>query len=43
MDYACSAWGYKKYSRDIEKIHYRAMRAFLGVGKFAALPSNIRG
>jgi len=38
MDYACCVWGFKTY-KEIEKVHYRAMRAFLGVGKFAALPS----
>ena len=38
LDYACCVWGYKTY-KDIEKVHFRAMRAFLGVGKFSALPS----
>lgn len=36
MDYACPIWGKKTY-REMEKVHFRAMRSFLGVGKTSPL------
>ena len=38
MDYASGIWGAKKYSKS-ENVQNRAMRTFLGVGKYSALPS----
>ena len=36
MDYGSGVWGYCKNEK-LDKIHQRAMRCFLGVGKYAAL------
>ena len=38
MDYASSIWGYKVYNKN-NTTQYRAMRCFLGVGKFTAIPA----
>ena len=38
MDYASSIWGYKVHNKNNTTQH-RAMRCFLGVGKFTAIPA----
>ncbi len=38
MNYGSSIWGSKSYP-SCNKIYFRAMRSFLGVGKYSALPS----
>ena len=40
MDFASGIWGAKKYSKS-ENVQNRAMRSFLGVGKYLALPSLV--
>ena len=38
MDYACGIWGYKDYNK-LNTVQHRAMRCFLGVGKYTAIPA----
>jgi hypothetical protein len=38
MDYCCGVWGFKS-DRQCEKVHLRTLRAFLGVGKYSAIPA----
>lgn len=40
LDYGAGVWSNKTYKK-CEQIDYRAMRTFLGVGKFSALPSIV--
>ena len=37
MDYSSAIWGYKQYDK-CDTVHNRAMRAFLGVHRFASVP-----
>ncbi|CAG2232913.1 unnamed protein product [Mytilus edulis] len=38
LDYASGVWGAKQYD-NIERLHYRAIRTFLGVGKTTPIPA----
>ncbi len=38
MDYASSIWGFKDYNKN-NVVQHRAMRTFLGVGKYTAIPA----
>lgn len=38
MEYSSGVWGYKVYER-LERLQYRAIRTFLGVGKFTPIPA----
>ena len=38
MDYGSAIWGYKDYNRN-NNVQHRAMRTFLGVGKYTAIPA----
>ena len=38
MDYADAIWGYKSYNAN-NTVQHRAMRCFLGVGKYTAIPA----
>jgi hypothetical protein len=38
MDYAAAVWGYKDHQK-LNTVQHRAMRCFLGVGKFTAIPA----
>lgn len=38
MDYCAGVWGYKEYSK-CDTIHNRAIRAFLGVHRYASVPA----
>ena len=38
MDYSSALWGFKEHSK-CDVVQHRAMRTFLGVGKFAPLPT----
>ncbi|CAG2250049.1 unnamed protein product [Mytilus edulis] len=38
LEYASAVWGFKKYN-PLERLQYRAIRTFLGVGKHAPLPA----
>ena len=38
MDYGSAIWGYKDYARN-NTVQHKAMRCFLGVGRFTAMPA----
>ena len=38
MDYSSAIWGYKDYNKN-NTVQHRAMRTFLGVGKYTAIPA----
>ena len=38
MDYSSAKWGYKDYNKN-NTVQHRAMRTFLGVGKYTVIPA----